>query len=581
MNKILCMAIAMAIMMLSAPLTGLANDGQAAPAEEAQVAGEAADAPKAGPAIPTELTQAVQQQVGAAMQTQQEQAAPAAETQAAPEAVAEQSQAPLQESEQAAAAIPAPAQTTGTVVNAVQEVMAPTPPPPAEPREEAAAGPVYLDSMPSDEVTAEIADSSKPEPVNPDILLTELIDEYQTSGMGRVFLEKMDRQELFYTTATAIVNVKSNRKNWVDHRVEAYREAILDAQAQYIEFLSSSIGATVKKTLIEDNQLPQFTDEEIANPSKVKSLVDKLVALGGTYLDNKLEEMGVDPKEYDAAPPSKKKLLMMKAIQQETITRSMAELSGVVPVKSFEAHDKDGNYKVAVAIVASPKFRSFAKEVLESRENVKPNARKVGGPSVRAQILGDKKALLQEFGIRRIYDQDGYPVLISYGQSGMGYAGDNYQKKELYRQASFDHAESQAKANYALLMNAYGHTSSQTLESSVVKDVAKVTLRDGEEVPSEEFSTDMIKSEIQKIEVHGSIKSFPGIRELYRWTITHPENGQEVNGVVYAWSPRSAALAQEMKKTPEQKAAKAPAQPKHEGSAGGNVSKDVMSPNDF
>jgi hypothetical protein len=337
----------------------------------------------------------------------------------------------------------------------------------------------------------------------------------------------------------------------------------------------------VVKSLDQDSRLPEFTEEEIANPSKLASLVNKLLALGGGILDEKLKEMGIDPSEYDAAPLSKKKQLMMKGIEQQTCVRSMAELVGVVPVKTFEAHDENGNYVVAVAIVASPKFRAFAKEVLENRENVQPNPLKVGGPSVRDQILREKKALLHEFGIRRIYDEDGYPVLISYGQSGNGYVGEDFQMRMHYREAAYDFAKNQALANFALLMDAFGNASRKTSENSQVQEVATATLNKDSVFTRTDTFKEMIKILNRRVEVQGSIHDFPGIRELSRWTLKHPENGQEVDGVVFAWSPRSAALAQELKRDPMEKPAAVQPKQQASGTAGSNVSKDFMSPDDF
>lgn len=434
----------------------------------------------------------------------------------------------------------------------------------------------------TDELQAQVADASvEAAPVDPSMAIQDLIDEYGTNGMGAVFKDKMDHNELYYTTATAVVPVDTNDMKWVDYRVMAYQAALVQAQAQYMQFLGTSIRTSTLKELAVDTQMPEFTDEELQSSSAVKSIVDKVVALGGAMLDEQLEKYEVDPEQFKAAPKSKQKDLFRDAIETRTITTARGELTGMIPVKTFEANDSKGNYVVGVAVVASPKFRSRMKSIIGNKWNLPPNAKKEGSSSVRQQVVVDKLSLIQEFGIRQIYDSEGYPVLISYGQSGNGYTGDNAQMKLQYRNAAFESAKSDAYANFAYLLRSSGQVENAEAKKAVSRQVAKVTAEQGSVFASEEAVTEFINKTNSLVKLKAEVNNMPGIHELYKWTTIHPANGQEVNGVILAWSPRTANQAKALAKDPKPEKKKATAAKPKAADAGTRSGADLMDEADF
>jgi hypothetical protein len=91
-------------------------------------------------------------------------------------------------------------------------------------------------------------------------------------------------------------------------------------------------------------------------------------------------------------------------------------------VQTFEGHDGKGNHQIGLVAVVSPKMKTFAQSVLRLRGNFPAD-------NAKAQDLGalvkDKQALLQDFGIRWIYDQNGLPVLVSFYQWGLDASGND------------------------------------------------------------------------------------------------------------------------------------------------------------
>ena len=83
--------------------------------------------------------------------------------------------------------------------------------------------------------------------------------------------------------------------------------------------------------LFEDASDDAEDFESKANSSgmagKLKAIANKVVALGDATLSDKLNELGVDPSQFDAAPESEKKVLFMEQYTQKAIVRAFGSIS--------------------------------------------------------------------------------------------------------------------------------------------------------------------------------------------------------------------------------------------------------------
>ena len=165
----------------------------------------------------------------------------------------------------------------------------------------------------------------------------------------------------------AIVKVKSDNYKWIDARSMAYTEALIDAYTKIALEQSTTNQNIILKELIDDqtplneedlkteqkegtvwNKIEDFAGEKTAKQLDV--LLDKAVALTGGKLDQELEKLGIDSTQYKAAPKEKKKTLLKSAITQKSITKALADTSGMIPLQTFEGTDGKGNYAVRVAV---------------------------------------------------------------------------------------------------------------------------------------------------------------------------------------------------------------------------------------
>ncbi|MCO4758003.1 MAG: hypothetical protein KC477_08260 [Oceanospirillaceae bacterium] len=434
------------------------------------------------------------------------------------------------------------------------------------------------------QTAADIALASQPSMEDPGLKIEALIEQFESQGVGSKFRARADRGELYYTTAIATVMVKPEHRDWGNFRVMAYKEALLKAQAKYVESLGVSIKSEAVQKLFDDqSQMPEFTAEELRSSSKMMEILNKAVAYAGGVLDQKLEELGIDPSEFNAAPPEKRALLFERSVSERTIAKARQSIAGVIPVKTFEAYDDQGNHVVAVAIVASSRFRQFVDDIINSKGDITANAKKASALSISEQLRSNKSALLDEFGIRRLYDEQGYPVLVSFGQSSNPYRGSDYQTLADNRELSYAAAKGQSYANLAYLFKSNASSTNITSQKAKRSTVG-IASKDGDGVTTtEEGSVNFIRAIDREITAKGNVNNLTGTKELFRWTAKHPVHGHEINGVVYIWHPKLEQTARSLKNfTPERTTAvkQTPKQPTSV-TAGTSSSPDRMSADDF
>lgn len=443
-----------------------------------------------------------------------------------------------------------------------------------------AAATTTLSEQDAEVVAVQIANSAPPEITDPGLKLEQLIEDFEYSDAGQAF---RSRPGMFYTTATAWVMGTPESRDWGNARVMAYKEALLKAQAKYIESLGISIMAESMAKLYKDpTQMPQFSPEELRASNKLLEMIDKAVAVAGGKLDTELRELGIDPEEFSAAPREKRGVLFERSVTERTITRARQSLTGVIPVKSWEAYDENGNHAVAVAIVASDRFRQFIYDVIHSKGDIAPDPSKALPTSLTTMLRKDRGALLNDFGIRRMYDEQGYPVLVSFGQSSNPYRGSEPQRRADERELSYAAARADAYANFAYLFNSTGISKQDSGRSMKRQTLGLVRVEGTDISESEQETMEFVQTMDKEISARGSVSNLPGTRELFRWTTNHPMHGHEINGVVYLWHPLTEQNARNMRNFKPKRQGQTQSQtPKSHTAAGTTQSRDLMSADDF
>lgn len=346
-------------------------------------------------------------------------------------------------------------------------------------------------------------------------------------------------KQVFIHSGTAVIKVKPTEAGWADARVLAYIEAQQKARESLLKQLDNNIKTNTIRSAFKTDKLPEFTLEEIQEQSKFEAILNKIVALTDVTLDTKLEEMGVDPSEYDAAPPSKRKKILENSITRNVITTSRADITGTQIMKSFEKTDANGRTAVSVVVATSNKKKNLLATLKKSKGNIEPTPSKAK-MSVEDYLEKHRSNLMYQIGTKLHWDERGYPVLLSFGMSGNNCNIADYDECISNREFSFLDAELNAWAHLSEAYNLTGSVDSKSSSTSIETNTATLTLRDDNNT---ELQKDPIAQVIKEIELTSkmtsSVKGLTGIQEATRWSVKHPVTNREINGVVLVWHPLS------------------------------------------
>lgn len=361
------------------------------------------------------------------------------------------------------------------------------------------------------------------------------------------------------TYGEAKVKVKPSDPNWVNARSMAYSEALIDAYAKVAQEISLTSKNSMVKELLDDQTPPQL-DPERAN-TEFSSLIDKLAAVAGGMLDKKLEELGVDPTQYDKAPVEKRKTLLKDAISKRSEVKAIADTTGMVPLQTFEGKDSDGTYLIRVAISKDTDRIALLKTILRQGERVAPNEAKASDKSLEDRLMLVPELMFSQFGSRLIYDEEGFPVLVSFGQAGVPNRGSSVEKsigyesaKNLAKTSAIDSMTSLLQSS-TTFRNIVNQIASESKDMKIISDKGSVI----EEVYEDASYAHSIDS---KTATTSQITNFAGTREFHTWSYTLPDTKQEVVGVVMIWSPETASQANSVKKAKASSTTQAPVEVK-------------------
>jgi len=338
----------------------------------------------------------------------------------------------------------------------------------------------------------------------------------------------------FYS-AQETVSVDETNPQWPKWRVAAYKKAFLKIQS---DFLESEYGKIAGETIQEyfsdesDNRLdfPESDDPRAA--SRLEEIWDKLVALSGAKLDNALAELGIDPSEFNAAPLEQRKNLFKNNLIEKSVKRAAGGLNGLIPIKTFEGIDSKGNYTIGVIGMYYGKMKQLADDIVKKRT---PMLTRKSGKPINTYIPENKKVLADTFGIRVVFDEQGNPAIVSYGQWSYFYKGANEKK----RARGYDHAMKKANAESQKQIAQFLSAAAQyeQIEETNANE-AEIAIKDRDGNLSQQNITEMIDKmkSTMKIKFKADLR---GMKKAKQWSYKN-KNGHEIVGVVTVWSQKNA-----------------------------------------
>ncbi|CAG35318.1 hypothetical protein DP0589 [Desulfotalea psychrophila LSv54] len=391
--------------------------------------------------------------------------------------------------------------------------------------------------------------ASSAEPGYPtDSMATMVVDEADAEA-GQMSLEEfektlsLDKARLedsgkfsWVGYAYQTVSVGKAHPNWGKSRVIAAQKAIMAAENNFAKEFGQKISSEKIAAYYNDGneKIPDFDPTAEGESSQWKRIYHKLTTLAERKIDQSLADLGLDPKELELIPEEQRYLKFRDAFKS-TINRSaIAELSGLLTFKTYEGFDNDGQYQVGVMMVLSPRMKQLAWDLARSKGNIAPVAGKAGSRQLNKIVTSENISLIPDFGVKRLYDRNGYPVLVSFGQWAISSTGGNGKKISRKRAHAYKQAEAQADQALAEFLNS-------RINYSDMNESGEESKSEGV-VDEQNFKSNVDITSIIDITRENSVKkskvNIVGIRELRRWSAVHPQNNSaRIVGVIRYWSP--------------------------------------------
>lgn len=360
------------------------------------------------------------------------------------------------------------------------------------------------------------------------------LSKYGETGYGIDFTEENKRGQRFYK-AIKMVKVGETNSQWPKWRVVAYKDAFRQIQQ---DFLEAEYGKIAGDTLNDyfsddsDNKLdfPEAGDRQ-AN-TKLAEIWDKVVALTGAKLDKALEELGVDPAEFKAKPLEQRKQLFKDNFVESSVKKAAGQLNGLITTQTFEGVDSKGNHSVGVIAMYYGKLKQLADDIVKKRNPMLTNK---NGKPVSSYIPTQGKKLAETFGPRIVFNENGEPAIIAYGQWSYSYKGQSERK----RARGYDHALKKAKTESQKQIAKFLHSAAsyKEMEETNAQD-EEVAIMSGEGNLRKEDIIGIIDKIQSTMKVHFKA-DLRGMKVAKEWSYQHP-SGHEIIGVVTVWSQKNA-----------------------------------------
>jgi hypothetical protein len=344
---------------------------------------------------------------------------------------------------------------------------------------------------------------------------------------------QQEGDDFFVAVGVAEISAHRSSKDWATSRAVAFEKAMNQAKDQLLTFVVSDIETTTRQTLEENTSgiAPAAQSEgQGVEGGKQPSVVDKVVKLTHNKLDEMLDKQGKQSNSAAAAQPSRTevdKLMRTEEFQNFVRTSGRAVVAGMQTFQTFEDLQSGRNGEVAVIGIVSEKTLALAASVGCGA----PLPRgKVGKPIDEQVPDADNEAgalqLLNTFGVRTMYDQNGDLVLVSFNQACPVNNSTGAELSAQRRAGAF------AAGEMRKFLGEQIARVEDVFRSETIKDFEGNT----RETEAKEGSRYAYEARAEKIAI-------TGIAPVRDWVAKHPVTGQIVVGSVKMWLPSGKAFA--------------------------------------
>lgn len=376
------------------------------------------------------------------------------------------------------------------------------------------------------------------------------------------------------------VPLRPDNPDWVKSRTLTFERAVLKAQKDFVILQGSTNTADSTLSLFRaaNQEPPPFRRESLEQAGALPDLTRRILAVARGRLDNELREIGVDPAELNRVPEPQRHVQLANQLRLSSVRRAFGELVGFSPIQSFEANDGQGNFYIGTVLAGSHRRKAVAQQILTRRGQFEPNPNPTSRIRLRT-LVADRRALVDDFGVRLIDDENGLPVLVSFAQWGVSYQGGDRMRADLEREAAEAQVQAQADRQITEFLAASASFEGNEKAGSGQETVAQ---RHADGYVAQEATTSSIFDAVnQTLTRRAQINNLPGIYTLSSWSARHPETNRPIVGCVRVWSAVSETAIRDYRNPPRQAEPTTPQSPAPAGRPGIRRGREIIGGQDF
>lgn len=323
----------------------------------------------------------------------------------------------------------------------------------------------------------------------------------------------------------------------------AYEKAVLNLQANFIlqtygREVTERISDFFENDSTNAREFEPVKLQQQVQEGKIGVILDKFLDVVDKKLNSMLSQQGVPESEIQKMSVEQKKMVFRDNFRKSIVKKATQNMSGLVPIQTKVLTQKTpvgDAVTVGVIAVMSDKTVQFARDIARGRDTL---VRGRAG-SVKDILPQTQKEYLNEFGLRYMYDEDGRPMLLSYGRWSIVGKTQNPSKYLRKVQSAKDKARMFAESYIGEFMKSNIQASASLDADSVNEEIAKkISEIEYNRVSNENESVDdigeTIDTSFQKVKANSTFK-LRGTSEVRSWE-ERDENGILHVGSVISWT---------------------------------------------
>ncbi|MCF8777210.1 hypothetical protein LZU85_00235 [Vibrio sp. IRLE0018] len=337
----------------------------------------------------------------------------------------------------------------------------------------------------------------------------------------------------------AEISVTTNHPDWAVYRAMALAEAMHRARDSYLKTLNRDFVEEQVRETFHQHGLPEPTAKDFQSDNRFQQLLGKAVALFDGHLSKELEKFGISAPEFAQAPPEKKQILMQQYFENRSISKAYGDLSGMFVTKTYEQYDESGKGTIGVVMTLSLNKRDKVVDLINSKGDVQPDpTRKNPTAANLKEYFKNQSVPYMNAGTDLMYDAQGYPMLVSFGQYGVVHTSDR-DMRSIEREAAEGFAEDAAWSALASAYNLSGDFARESIKRTAKEKSRTTTLIGPDATRTAEGSLQRTvqTTSTESSKMTSSLKQMTGVSIEHKWRAKHPATGHEMVGVVLVWHP--------------------------------------------